>query len=213
MEEAKAFCCGVLGPPQEGIPNESWAEYQAGSLTIGLDAEPFLPSAQGSRPGGEVRIALAVDNVGQAVADLRARGVEPVFGPAEPEPCYIAAVRDPLGNVIMLPRRQALAHDGAGGRLRRRVHPAPPPRPGQRADGPRQVIGSTPAVRDCDRARRTDLPTAPNPVKVCVPWPEGPRQGRRSPAPPSRRRSRGAGASVRTSGGTCRPPSPRWYRG
>ena len=64
MEEAEAFYGGVLGLRQEGIPNEIWAEYQAGSLTIGLDSEPFLPPAWDRRPGGELRIALAVDDVG-----------------------------------------------------------------------------------------------------------------------------------------------------
>lgn len=109
MEEAMAFYGGILGLRQEGIANEGWVEYQAGSLSIGLDSEPFLPPA--GPPEGEVRIALAVDDVPAAVEELRTKGVDVVFGQKSFDPCDMAAIRDPFGNLIMLHRRR----DGSAG--------------------------------------------------------------------------------------------------
>lgn len=106
MEEAKAFYGGVLGLEADGIQNDSWVEYRAGGVTIGLDSEPFLPPDTGREPGGEVRIALAVDDVAEAVRELRQKGVEADFGPAEFDPCFSAALRDPFGNIVILHHRK-----------------------------------------------------------------------------------------------------------
>ncbi|MDA8346391.1 MAG: VOC family protein [Thermaerobacter sp.] len=104
MAEAEAFYGGVLGLPKEGIANEDWVEYQAGSLTIGLDSAPFLPP-QGE-PQCEIRIGLAVEDVEAAVRELRVKGIEPAIEPIlGHEPCDIAGIRDPFGNLIMLHRR------------------------------------------------------------------------------------------------------------
>lgn len=109
MDEATAFYGGVLGLRQEGIANESWVEYQAGSVSIGLDSEPFLPPEK--KPQGEVRIALAVEDVPGAVEELRTKGVDVAFGPESFDPCDMAAIRDPFGNLVLLHRRR----DGTAG--------------------------------------------------------------------------------------------------
>lgn len=106
MTEAKKFYGGVLELPQEGIENDSWVEYRAGNLTIGLDSSPFLPPDGARAPGGEVRLALAVDDVSGAVRYLLTKGVEPVVGPVEFDPCFTAAVRDPFGNLVWLHQRK-----------------------------------------------------------------------------------------------------------
>jgi len=111
MDEAKAFYGGVLGLPAAGISAEGWTEYEAGGLTIALDSEPFLPPDSGRAPEGAVRIALAVDGLEAAVADLRRKGVEPAFGPEEFDPCFMAAIRDPFGNLVLLHERK----DGTAG--------------------------------------------------------------------------------------------------
>lgn len=50
MTEAKEFYGGVLELPQEGIENDSWVEYQAGNLTIGLILpHSFHPTGPGRR--------------------------------------------------------------------------------------------------------------------------------------------------------------------
>ena len=106
MAEARAFYEGVLGLTQEGIANESWVEYRVGNVTIGLDDWPFLTPPWDRQPAGEVRIALAVDDVGAALEELRGKGVRPAFGPSEADPCFIGAIRDPFGNIIILHRRR-----------------------------------------------------------------------------------------------------------
>jgi predicted enzyme related to lactoylglutathione lyase len=104
MAEAKAFYGGVLGLPKEGIDVGDWIEYQAGSLSIGLDSAPFLPPQGPSQSA--MRIGLAVEDVEAAVRDLREKGVEvavePILGN---EPCDVAGIRDPFGNLILLHRR------------------------------------------------------------------------------------------------------------
>ncbi len=111
MAEAKQFYGEVLGLPAEGIMNDSWAEYRAGHLTIGLDSAPFLAPGWDRQPGGEVRIALAVDDVAGAVAELQKKGVQPALETEDCGVCVQAAVRDPFGNLIFLHRRQ----DGTAG--------------------------------------------------------------------------------------------------
>ncbi len=111
MSEAKEFYGGVLGLHQEGIENESWVEYRVGNVTIGLDSWPFLEPVWDRVPGGEVRIALAVDDVQAALEELRTKGVEPAFGPESGDPCAVAAIRDPFGNLVILHRR----NDGTAG--------------------------------------------------------------------------------------------------
>lgn len=104
MAEGVAFYGGVLGLPREGIANDDWVEFQAGSLTIALDSAPFLPP-QGA-PQSELRIGLAVEDVDAAVRDLQAKGIEPAIEPMlGHEPCDMAGIRDPFGNLIMLHRR------------------------------------------------------------------------------------------------------------
>jgi predicted enzyme related to lactoylglutathione lyase len=58
-----------------------------------------------------VRIGFAVEDLHDAVAELRSNGIEPVLEPREFNPCFVAAVRDPFGNLIMLHQRK----DGTAG--------------------------------------------------------------------------------------------------
>ncbi len=111
MEEAKQFYGQVLGLRQEGISNDTWVEYQAGALTIGLDSAPLLAPAADAAPGGEVRIALAVSDVAKALAELEQKGVRAALPAEDFGPCLQAALRDPFGNLIFLHQRR----DGTAG--------------------------------------------------------------------------------------------------
>lgn len=111
MAEAMAFYGGVLGLPRGEIVNETWAEYQAGQLTIALDSAPMLAPPWDRPPGGEVWVALAVSDVEGAVSELRLKGVEVIEEAADCGVCIQAVLRDPFGNVVSLHQRK----DGTAG--------------------------------------------------------------------------------------------------
>ena len=80
------------------------AEYQAGNLTIAvMDPTAF---GQEFRPHA-VPLALAVDDVDAARAELEAKGVEFVMDTIDSGVCHQALFRDPAGNVLDLHHRYA----------------------------------------------------------------------------------------------------------
>ena len=62
-------------------------------------------------PPGRLVLALAVDDVDAAVAELRAKGVPILKAPFATDVCYQAQIQGPDGNVVMLHRR----NDGTAG--------------------------------------------------------------------------------------------------
>jgi predicted enzyme related to lactoylglutathione lyase len=108
MNKAETFYRDVLGlavttPRGEpGTRGNGYMELEAGGTTIGLTALPPHPNAV---------VALAVDDVTAAVAEMRARGVAIGMEPLETPDCYMAAVVDPDGNQILLHQRK----DGSAG--------------------------------------------------------------------------------------------------
>lgn len=100
MKEAHAFYGGKLGLSTDDPQGEEWAEYDTGNLTIALVKE------DNPHVGSTVTLALAVDDVGQAVDDLKAQGIEVTFGPEEYSPCFMAALKDPFGNAIYIHQRK-----------------------------------------------------------------------------------------------------------
>jgi catechol 2,3-dioxygenase-like lactoylglutathione lyase family enzyme len=79
-------------------------EYETGSLTLQvMDAAAV---GQEFRPNGHP-IALHVDDVAAARADLEAKGVEFVADTIDSGVCHMAVFRDPDGNVLMFHNRYA----------------------------------------------------------------------------------------------------------
>jgi catechol 2,3-dioxygenase-like lactoylglutathione lyase family enzyme len=79
-------------------------EFEAGNVTLALwepeaDGVPFAPNAAG--------VALRVADVAAARGELEARGVEFIGGTVDTGVCWMAFLRDPDGNVLILHRRYA----------------------------------------------------------------------------------------------------------
>ncbi len=102
--KAEAFWHGMLGLDVEvargkaGTRANGYMELDAGGVAIGLVA---LPQTQ---PNGIV--ALAVDDVGEAVEELRGKGVKVAMDRIESPACWMAVVEDPDGNKVLLHQRK-----------------------------------------------------------------------------------------------------------
>jgi catechol 2,3-dioxygenase-like lactoylglutathione lyase family enzyme len=107
LAAAQAFYGGVLGLPLSktwGSENPVGAEYETGSLTLALCASDRL--------GMEYRththpIALRVDDVAAARAELEARGVRFHGDIVDSGVCHMAYFQDVDGNALMLHHRYA----------------------------------------------------------------------------------------------------------
>lgn len=108
---AAEFYRETLGLPQESLDEDvGWAEFALPPTTLALGEEnPSVPFAPGD---GGVGVALAVEGVEDAVAELRDADAEVHMDAVETGVCTMAMVADPDGNPIMLHRRD----DGTAGR-------------------------------------------------------------------------------------------------
>lgn len=101
LARAAAFYRETLGLPQTTYSEEwKWAEFDCGNITLALNGGVKLPEAVA---GGH--IALAVDDVFVAAAELKARGVRFATEPTDYSVCKAAAILDPDGNTVLLHRR------------------------------------------------------------------------------------------------------------
>ncbi len=101
LARAAAFYRETLGLPQTAYSEEwKWAEFDCGNITLALNGGVKLP---GAVAGG--RIALAVDDVFAAAAELKARGVRFATEPTDYSVCHAGALLDPDGNTVLLHRR------------------------------------------------------------------------------------------------------------
>ena len=101
LARAVTFYRDVLGLPLEISSEEyHWAEFNCGNVTLALHAVAHpLGVACGAR------IALAVDDVDAAYAELTAKQARVEQQPQEHGVCRAFDVRDPDGNLILLHRR------------------------------------------------------------------------------------------------------------
>ena len=111
LERMRDFYVEVLGLPViSGFPDHQIVFLKAGSVWIELLGEDALPATSSQRgPGGWRHLALEVDDVDAAFAEMARRGVE-VSSPPEPFPpeapeFRIAFLRDPEGNLLELIQR------------------------------------------------------------------------------------------------------------
>ena len=105
LETAVHFYGEVLGLPRSVYrPERNFAEFETGNLTLNiLNAEKM---GLGHHPV-KTQIALHVDDVAGARAELEARGVEFEGDTFDTGVCHMAFFRDPDGNGLMLHHRYA----------------------------------------------------------------------------------------------------------
>ena len=105
------FYENTLGLTLKSWEGPGWVEFEVGDtptvLALRFDSEDLGTDVH-FRGGA---IAIAVDDVGQAVDELRQRGVDVAPGPGEQASCYAAGITDPDGNLILLHSRK----DGTAG--------------------------------------------------------------------------------------------------
>ncbi len=105
MDRAIAFYKDVLGLPLEYTYEQAWAEFAAGDDTLALMAKSN-DSGDGQATAPTGHLALAVENVDQAVAELKEKDVEILSGPHDTPVCHIATLADPDGNRILIHHRK-----------------------------------------------------------------------------------------------------------
>jgi predicted enzyme related to lactoylglutathione lyase len=110
MRRARAFYQELFGLKKGGEWNDFWSEFRTAPVTLCLNGP-----APRRRPKwnwqGPACLALAVDDVPEAVAACRQRGVKVLIGPVETRVCWMAWIADPDGNRICLHSRK----DGTAG--------------------------------------------------------------------------------------------------
>lgn len=107
MARARAFYETVLGlTPGEVWEHEgkAWIEYNLGPATLAISnmsSDMWKPSNDGPS------VALEVDDLGAAVAELKAAGVTFYLEPMSSPVCQMAVVADPDGNSVLLHQKAA----------------------------------------------------------------------------------------------------------
>ena len=104
LDRSLTFYRDVLGLP-EGERWKKWVEVEAPNLTIALallDGAPEKPNRSA--------VALAVDDVDEAIEKLKAAGVTISHGPDDDPVCRHASILDPDGNVIWIHGRKDGTH-------------------------------------------------------------------------------------------------------
>ena len=105
LDRSLAFYTDVLGLPA-GERWKKWVEVEAPNMTIAvalLDDPPEKPDRSA--------VALAVDDVDEAIKNLKAAAVTVVHGPDDDPVCRHASILDPDGNMIWIHGRK----DGTAG--------------------------------------------------------------------------------------------------
>ena len=101
LAKAAAFYRATLGLRQEIYSEEwQWAEFNCGNVTLSLHGGVKLPE---TIAGG--RLALAVEDIHAAYAELKNKGARVLNEPADHQVCWHVDVLDPDGNPIILHHR------------------------------------------------------------------------------------------------------------
>ena len=101
LARAARFYHEILGLAQAVYSEEGqWAEFNCGNLVLALRGGARLPPVIA---GG--RLALAVDDIHAAQAELKQRGVPIQSGPTDYSVCWAMEVLDPDGNLVILHHR------------------------------------------------------------------------------------------------------------
>jgi predicted enzyme related to lactoylglutathione lyase len=105
LDRAVEFYGTTLGiPMSRHIPERNFAEFETGNLTLNLmNAEQMGLEHHAVRNA----IALHVDDVAAARAELESKGVAFAMDTFDTGVCHMAFFRDPDGNALMLHHRYA----------------------------------------------------------------------------------------------------------
>ncbi len=110
IKRSSEFYERTLGLKLDAWYGEGWVEFEIGSATLALyQIEGDKGAELSNQNGGSV--AIAVEDVQEAVDELRGKNVEIIFDGGESPVCYFARIADPDGNPIVLHRRK----DGTSG--------------------------------------------------------------------------------------------------
>ena len=97
MDRAIRFYTEVLGFKLAQRFGDHWAQVEGPGITIGLHPTENMPEA-----GGGLSIALGVDNVDQAIADLKGKDASLAFNVVPDGYVKLAHFADPDGNALYL---------------------------------------------------------------------------------------------------------------
>lgn len=101
LAAAARFYRDVLGLAQQVYSEQyQWAEFDCGNVTLALKG-----GAEVVAGGTGARVALAVEDIEAAHAELRSKGVRIVCPPQDHGVCQHLEVLDPDGNVLILHHR------------------------------------------------------------------------------------------------------------
>ena len=101
LAQAAQFYRETVGLPQEVYSEEwQWAEFNCGNVTLALKGGEIRPEQSGGP-----RIALAVDDIQAACAELKRQGIRVLGEPVDYGVCCAVEVLDPDGNIIILHKR------------------------------------------------------------------------------------------------------------
>ena len=105
VDAAIQFYGGTLGLPQSvHLPERNYAEFETGNVTLSIvDGEKMGIGHSVSK----IALALHVEDVAEARAELETRGVEFQGDILDTGVCHMAFFSDPDGNALMLHHRYA----------------------------------------------------------------------------------------------------------
>jgi catechol 2,3-dioxygenase-like lactoylglutathione lyase family enzyme len=105
LEAASEFYAGVLGLRRSVfIPDRGYSEFETGNLTLSVVNGEAMGIGHNVNRNA---IALHVDDVASARAELEAKGVEFRADTLDTGVCHMAFFEDPDGNALMLHHRYA----------------------------------------------------------------------------------------------------------
>jgi len=101
LATAARFYRETLGLPQEIYSEEwQWAEFNCGNVTLALHGGNPPPAAASG-----ARLALAVEDIHAAFAELKKLGARVLNEPADHQVCWHVDLLDPDGNPVILHQR------------------------------------------------------------------------------------------------------------
>jgi predicted enzyme related to lactoylglutathione lyase len=108
MNRAMTFYGETLGLPRSvHVPDRGFAEFETGNLTLSIIDSATMGIEHRASPAP---VALHVDDVAQARAQLESAGVPFNADTLDTGVCHMAFFQDPDGNALMLHHRYAPRH-------------------------------------------------------------------------------------------------------